>query len=209
MSETGGSTRSESAQRIIEAAERLFGERGYEGVSIRDIAAAAGVSKANVFHHFASKWELYSAVVEGCSDSFRHLVEILQEPGRDSAALLGGFAREHLQRTLEQPCATRLFLRELIDTQDADGRALMERLVERNFRLAAEALTEFKARGRLAAHVDPQVLALVVLGGHLSYFLLRDVLPRLDGAALADPERYHRAMIELLLGGLLPPEQNE
>ena len=37
----------------------MFGDRGYEHVRIDDVAAAAGISKALIYEHFASKQELY------------------------------------------------------------------------------------------------------------------------------------------------------
>ena len=43
---------------ILQAAERLFGQKGYRGVSIDEIAEAAGVSKGLVFYHFTSKQAL-------------------------------------------------------------------------------------------------------------------------------------------------------
>ena len=49
--------------RIFCAAERLFAERGFDSVSINDVAREAGVCKANVFHHFASKQALYETVL--------------------------------------------------------------------------------------------------------------------------------------------------
>ena len=39
---------------ILDAAVNLFSVHGYDGVSMRRIAEAAGVSKANIYHHFAS-----------------------------------------------------------------------------------------------------------------------------------------------------------
>ena len=47
-----------SAAAILEAAERLFGERGLESVSIRDIAREADASISVIYHHFGSKAEL-------------------------------------------------------------------------------------------------------------------------------------------------------
>jgi AcrR family transcriptional regulator len=49
---------------ILEAAGRLFGERGYEGVTLDRIAAAAGVTKPVLYRHFASKKALYLALLE-------------------------------------------------------------------------------------------------------------------------------------------------
>jgi AcrR family transcriptional regulator len=48
---------------IVEAAGRLFGERGYDGTRLDDIAAAAGVTKPVLYRHFGSKRELYLALL--------------------------------------------------------------------------------------------------------------------------------------------------
>ena len=53
---------------LLEAARRLFAERGYEGASLRAIAAAAGVDAALVAHFFGSKAELLAATAEGPFD---------------------------------------------------------------------------------------------------------------------------------------------
>lgn len=49
---------------VIEAAIRLFAERGYNGASIADIATEAGVAKPSVLYHFADKEALWIAAVE-------------------------------------------------------------------------------------------------------------------------------------------------
>jgi AcrR family transcriptional regulator len=49
---------------IVEAAGRLFGERGYERTRLDEIAAAAGVTKPIVYRHFESKRELYLALLD-------------------------------------------------------------------------------------------------------------------------------------------------
>ena len=49
---------------ILEAAEELFVERGFDGVSVNDVAARAGGSKALVFYHFKNKQVLFEKVLE-------------------------------------------------------------------------------------------------------------------------------------------------
>lgn len=49
---------------ILDAAERLFAERGYDGASVRDIAAAAGAQIASISFHHGSKEALFERVVE-------------------------------------------------------------------------------------------------------------------------------------------------
>jgi AcrR family transcriptional regulator len=49
---------------IMKAAVELFAEHGYDGVSMRELAARAGCSPANVYHHHRSKYDLFVTIVE-------------------------------------------------------------------------------------------------------------------------------------------------
>ncbi len=49
---------------LVTVAGRLFAERGYAGVGLDEVAAAAGVTRGAVYHHFGSKLGLFRAVVE-------------------------------------------------------------------------------------------------------------------------------------------------
>ena len=51
---------------ILDAAERLFAEKGYEESSLADVGSAAGVSRATPGYFFGSKAELHRAVIERC-----------------------------------------------------------------------------------------------------------------------------------------------
>ena len=53
----------DTKQRLLDTAERLFGERGYDAVSLRQVISEAGVNLAAVHYHFGSKEELLDHVV--------------------------------------------------------------------------------------------------------------------------------------------------
>lgn len=57
---------------IIDAAAELFSSLGYDGTSIRDIAAKVGLLPGSIYHHFPSKEEIYVAVHR---EGFRHVLE--------------------------------------------------------------------------------------------------------------------------------------
>ena len=61
---------------LIEVATSLFAERGYEGTSIEAVLAAAGVSRGALYHHFAGKEALFTAVLQAISG--RITVEITE-----------------------------------------------------------------------------------------------------------------------------------
>ena len=67
---------------IIETAIRLFGERGFRGVTTRELAAAVGVSEPVLYQHFPSKRDLYTAIIETAmgSEVEMRLPILLNEP---------------------------------------------------------------------------------------------------------------------------------
>lgn len=71
----GGSTRLSSQDRrsaILAAAIRLFSERGFRGVTTRELAASIGVSEPVLYQHFPSKKDLYTAIIEESKDQHYH-----------------------------------------------------------------------------------------------------------------------------------------
>ena len=55
-------------EQLIEVATRLFAERGYEDTSVEAVLAATGVSRGALYHHFAGKDDLFSAVAESVNN---------------------------------------------------------------------------------------------------------------------------------------------
>jgi AcrR family transcriptional regulator len=82
----------ERRELVLEAAGRLFGERGYEGTRLDQIAAAAGVTKPIVYRHFDSKRDLYLALLD------RHREDL---PGFVAAMPPEGTTEERLRPVLD------------------------------------------------------------------------------------------------------------
>jgi AcrR family transcriptional regulator len=93
-------------ERILDAAERLFAQRGYYGVSLRDITQAAGVDVALVGYHFGGKRELFTAVFERRAEVLnRERLELLESVRR--SALPGAPALEAIVNAFTQPLLER------------------------------------------------------------------------------------------------------
>lgn len=67
-------------EHIVITAERLFGERGFDGTSVRDIAQAAGVNLAMISYYFGSKEKLLEAMIQLRSE---YMYGILEELNKD------------------------------------------------------------------------------------------------------------------------------
>lgn len=74
--------REERREQILDAAARVFARKGLAGARIADIAAAGEMSQGLIFRYFASKEEVFAAVVEKALQSATRLAQAaLQQPG--------------------------------------------------------------------------------------------------------------------------------
>lgn len=80
-------------RRIGEAATRLFSEKGYNGVSVREIVEAAGVTKPTLYYYYGNKEQLFERLIRESLEEFRHKL--------DWAVAQPGTVRERLVRTGE------------------------------------------------------------------------------------------------------------
>lgn len=68
-------------EQIIEVAVRLFSQKGFRGTTTKEIATAAGVNEAIIFRHFATKSDLYAAIMDrkACSTEVQAMRKALKE----------------------------------------------------------------------------------------------------------------------------------
>jgi AcrR family transcriptional regulator len=94
--------KTDTRQRILEAALKRFARKGYAGTSVRDIVTAARVSRPVLYYYFADKADLYRALVNWAADErLRLMREAVSRAGtlagqlRELCATLFDFARTH------------------------------------------------------------------------------------------------------------------
>src|SRR5947209_465696 len=100
---------------ILDAAERCFADRGFAGVSVREIAAEAGLkNQASLYHHFRDKRALYEAVL---ARGITPIIALVAEGGKRGAA--GHGTETALDRVLDyleqHPSPPRLIKRAGLD----------------------------------------------------------------------------------------------
>ncbi len=97
---------------ILDAAERLFAERGYDATSLQEVGARAGVSRATPGYFFGSKLELYRAVLERCFGQVLSVVRQGKEralaSGKDPEVVLAGVVSEYFDFITANPNFVRL-----------------------------------------------------------------------------------------------------
>src|SRR3712207_4718904 len=96
---------------IIEAALALFSRKGFRGTTTREIAEAAGCNEATIFKYFATKDELYSAILETKATIEQTLARAAQAAARkDDLGVFRAVGLEALIQTEQDPSLMRLLL---------------------------------------------------------------------------------------------------
>ncbi len=165
--------------RIRDEALVLFAERGPEAVTVRDIAAAAGVSPALVVRHYGSKDGLREAVDTHVAQVFEVLLAQVVQSGGDIGldpsalpSLLDG-----LTAHLPAGSAIPAYLGRLLITGGPVGSALFHRLYE----VSTHALAGMAESGMATAGSDPEVRAAFLLVNDLAVLILRRHLTEVLG----------------------------
>ena len=207
LSKSGETPDPGSVCRILAAAETLFAEQGFDAASMSAIAERAGVSKANIFHHFNSKNALYHAVLENACKESRARIDLLEQAEGSFVERLSRFAIAHLHGILEHANLTRLVLRDVLEHGPERGEELAEQIFGRNFAKLVEIIRIGQSRGELREDVDPAMVAVVLIAANLYFFEAKDMLRHFGDVDFADhPERYSAKMLQLMLHGILPRE---
>lgn len=96
-----GAQSAQTRERILNAAEHLFADRGYDGASIRDVAAQAGLQVHSIGYHFGPKESLFDAVVERRAAIMtrlrRHALESARQKAGAQTIPVGDLVRSYIE----------------------------------------------------------------------------------------------------------------
>lgn len=199
---------SPGARSILEAATAVFARAGFDSVSIADIAAEAGVCKANVFHHFKSKEALYVAVMrEACQDHALFTEQLLARDDLSSTEKLRRLIAFDFADLFGNAEHGQLITREILNSGCRSGRELVQPVFLRNYNAVVALLEQGRARGEFRADLDAPMFTWLIGGPIMLLFQNREILSQLPGlgaicGTAADVER----VLAAVLGGLKPQE---
>jgi AcrR family transcriptional regulator len=182
--------------KVLAAGRRLFSERGYEGATIRDIAAAAGMSTGAVFANFADKSDLFREIM---ATDFQALADAMREAasrGRNvEDALLKIFTAGYAFYKTQLPLARAAFS---VSWQPQEGQTLRTLPpVQAMLDLVAEQLTSAVQRGELGQEAEVKLRSQMLFDAYLSNY--RQAI--FEGWSLDALQARSRDQIRILLAG--------
>ncbi|MFN8445800.1 MAG: TetR family transcriptional regulator [Caldilineaceae bacterium] len=189
----GQQTRSQ----LVEVAFEQFTHNGFHGTSMRKIADEAGLALGGIYNHFASKDEIFNAVLLAYHPIFVIIPQLAAGQGRNGEDLLRDAAHRFYQAVQAQPGLLNLLFVELIECQGKHLAEFMKVLLP----------TALQFGQRLATSEDvvsdssPAMIIRVFIGMLIGYILTDSILGRVESVAFSSGSLDD--FLDLALHGLL------
>lgn len=197
-------------QAILEAAEILFAEKGFDAVSMSAIAGLAKTSKPNIYHHFKNKNNLYLAIMKTAVQRSSALLDALEETPGTFRQRLSGFSAGQLDNILSHQRSTQLILREALSGSSQSGREIARHIVAEVFSRLVAMVHQGQQENEFRKDIDPALAAFMIVSANMFFFQAAPVMNHIPEAGFTDDaSTYSKGVMDILFNGILQdPEDN-
>jgi len=160
---------------ILQAAQKLFSERGLHGTSIRDIEQASGVSKGLILYHFESKEKLYTAVQERLVQAYAAELMRSREGSRNLQEMIQAAIHASFHHTRTGREYERIALWSYLEGQERGGGELEVQLTQG----LIETMRAGQQAGLIRDDVDAFVMPFIIKGAIEYWMRKQDLIQEL------------------------------
>jgi AcrR family transcriptional regulator len=195
---------------ILRVAMRLFSQRGFVGTTTKEIALAAGVSEAMVFRHFATKQELYSAILDhkACLhdglDPRQVVAEALER--KDDFAVFEGLALDALEHHDCDPEFQRLLLYSALEEHEL-AHMFWEKFVRRVYRSLGGYIRARQREGGIV-DVEPALVVRAFIGMVMHHSLNNNLWDRKRSLLNISNKNAAREFANILIHGVARADES-
>lgn len=209
MEMTGRMTGDERRSQILRVAIKVFSQSGFSGATTKEIARVAGVSEAMVFRHFATKKELYSAIInlkacEGGKMSLpweEHSVEHAAIEARDDFKVFYNLALNALKHHQEDIDFMRLLFHSALDEHEL-SEMFFEQFLTPLYEFLSSYIRRRQKDGAMRGDIKPKIIVRAFLGMIIHHSLNNILWDRKRRLLDVSNEEAAKAFTEILLDGL-------
>ena len=194
---------------ILEAAEQLFADKGFDAVSMSAIARLAETSKSNIYHHFKNKHDLYLSIMKRAVQGTSELLDALEDAPGTFRQRLAEFSAGQLGNILSHQRSSQLILREALSGASERGREIAKHLVSNVFLRLIAMVQQGQQEDEFRRDVDPTLAAFMVVSANMFFFQTRPIMNQLTEIQLTgDAATYTDGVMDILFNGLLQHGEN-
>ena len=150
---------------IIEAAERLFAVKGFEGASVRDIAHEANTNVSMISYYFGSKEKLMEAVFDNRMEGSRAQLEALyQNPDLNAFGKINQLIDTYVLKLMNQPHFNKIWMREQVESVTCLISDKIIAVRDRNYAVITQIVKDGQESGEFKHGVDGSLMMALLIG---------------------------------------------
>jgi len=150
---------------IIEAAEKLFSENGFDGTSVRDIAEEAGVNLAMISYYFGSKEKLMESIFKHRGEHMKlQLESMIRNKELSSLEKLNALIDGFIDKAMKQQSFHKIMTREQMLNTSGPTSKLIHQLKKTNQELIQQLIKEGQKRGEFKKNIDIPLMMVTMVG---------------------------------------------
>ncbi len=189
---------------ILEAAETLFAEKGFDAVSMSAIAKLANTSKPNIYHHFKNKNDLYLAVMRAAVQRSSVLLDALEDAPGTFGQRLSDFSVGQLHNILTHNRSTQLILRETLSGGTQNGQEIARHVVEEVFSRLVAMVQQGQQENEIRNDIDPALAAFMVVAANMFFFQANPIIQTIPEIHFTnDAPAFSAGVMDILFNGIL------
>jgi AcrR family transcriptional regulator len=196
---------------ILEVAVTLFSQKGFRGTTTKEIAQAAGVSEAMVFRHFATKQELYSAILDhkACASGRFDPAEMAADPiaRQDDRAVFESLALGALTHHENDPQFQRLLLHSALEKHEL-AQMFFDQIVRHVYDFLGSYIRERQRDGAFI-EIDPAIVVRCFIGMVMHHSLNNNLWDPDRRLLNISNESAAKLFTDILLKGITVPQENQ
>jgi AcrR family transcriptional regulator len=155
----------EKQLQIIETAERLFADKGFDGTSVRDIADEAGINVAMISYYFGSKEKLMEAIFEVRIGHVKMRVEsLIKDDTLEPLQKVNMLVDEHIERVTDKECFFKIIVTEQLLKKNSSLLDAVRQLKIRNAEVVSELLKDGQKKGVFKKKIDVVLMLNTMVG---------------------------------------------
>lgn len=189
---------------ILEAAEILFAQKGFDAVSMSAIASLANTSKPNIYHHFKNKNDLYLAVMKAAVRRSSALLDALEDAPGTFRQRLTEFSTGQLDNILGHKRSTQLILREALSEDSQHGQEITRLVMGEVYSRLVAMIHQGQQENEFRKDIDPTLAAFLIVSANMFFFQASPAMqhiPELDFTD--DASNYSKGVMDVLINGML------
>ena len=160
---------------IIETAETLFAERGFDGTSVRDIADVAGVNVAMISYYFGSKEKLMEALFELRVGTVKLRVEtLIKDESLTPIEKVNMLIDEHIERIMQKQCFHKIMVGVQVTNKNPTILKAANKVKLRNAAVVSELIKDGQKKGVFKKKIDILLMLNTMVGTVSQSFMSQD-----------------------------------